>query len=241
MDTGVIIDLETTGLDSENNRIIEIGLLEFAVDSSYSVVILNGYSAVEDPGVVIEPEIEKLTGLGNRHVAGRSIDWKIVQSILGRNAIVIAHNMPFDRGFLKKRAELDLSTVHWGCSAKHIDWSGHGFKTRALNYLAADHGFVNSFAHRALFDCATTLRLIQPYLAELIETSYEREIKFVATGAAFETKDLLRENGYRWDQNERVWQKTVFEKNLIGEREFLSDKIYRGNSRHQEIAVSGDV
>jgi DNA polymerase-3 subunit epsilon len=241
MDTGVIVDLETTGLDPEKDKIIEIGMLEFAVDSDYSVVILNAYSALEDPGFGLEPEIEKLTGLSNRHLEGRAIDWKNVQSIFGRNAIVIAHNMPFDRGFLKKRPELDLNAVHWGCSAKHIDWNAHGFKTRALNYLAADHGFVNSFAHRALFDCATTLRLIGPYLAELIETSYEREIKFLATGAAFETKDILRDHGYRWDQTQRVWQKVVFEKNLEAERQFLTTEVYRGNSRHEEIIVSADA
>ena len=31
MDFGMIVDLETTGVDSEKDKIIEIGLLEFAV------------------------------------------------------------------------------------------------------------------------------------------------------------------------------------------------------------------
>lgn len=240
MDIGLIVDLETTGLDSERDRIIEIGLLEFAVDEDYSVTILNSYGAVEDPGIEIVPEIVKLTGLANRHLAGQKINWETVQSFLNRSSIVIAHNMPFDRSFLRRRSELDLAAVHWGCSAKHIDWTVHGHKTRALNYLAADHGFVNPFAHRAIFDCATTLRIIAAHLRELIETSYEREIKFAATGAAFETKDLLRERGYRWDQGQRVWQKLVFEKNAEGEREFLANDVYRGVSRHQEEFVPLD-
>jgi DNA polymerase-3 subunit epsilon len=238
MDTGLIVDLETTGLDPEKDRIIEIGVLEFAVDSKLSIAILNTYGAVEDPGIPLTPEIVKLTGLTSDHLAKRQIDWQRVQEMVDRSSIVIAHNMPFDRSFLVRRPELSLSSVHWGCSAKHIDWTAHGFRTRALNYLAADHGFVNPFAHRAVFDCATTLRVAGPYLAELIETSYQREYNFIATGAPFEAKDLLKERGYRWDQGQRVWQKVIFEKGAEAERQFLSAEVYRGASRHQEQLVT---
>ncbi|MEZ4743477.1 MAG: 3'-5' exonuclease [Bdellovibrionota bacterium] len=239
MDFGLVVDLETTGLDPVKDKIIEIGLVEFAVESSKNPVISNIYGALEDPKVSLSPEIVKITGLEDKYLEGQCIDWGIVQKYFDRSSVVIAHNMSFDRSFLQQRQELNLSTAHWACSKKHIDWFAHGFKTRALNYLAADHGFVNSFAHRAVFDCATTLRLITPYLSELIETSYEHEICFSAVGAAFEKKDILREHGYRWNPEVRVWQKSVFEKKADEERAFLANSVYeRSKSSHMEEIVS---
>ena len=43
--------------------------------------------------------------------------------------------------------------------------------------------FRKSFAHRALFDCATTFRLITPYMQELIQNSFQKEFRIPATGA----------------------------------------------------------
>jgi hypothetical protein len=75
-------------------------------------------------------------------------------------------------------------------------------------------------------------------MSELIETSYEREVLFSAIGAPFETKDILKGNAYRWNPEERVWQKTVFAKKIEIEREFLKENIYRGGvSKHREDII----
>lgn len=237
MDFGMIVDLETTGVDCEKDQIIEIGILEFAVEAGKDPMIVGTYGAVEDPGVPLSPEIEKITGIDSSLIAGRQIDWALVRAWLERASIVIAHNAAFDRSFLEQRQELAGLNIHWACSLRHIDWQGKGFRTRALNYLAADHGFINSFAHRAIFDCATTFRLAAPHLDEMISRSYEREFMIKATGSPFETKDILRERGYRWDSNERVWGRICFESQLVEEREFLSAQVYRGQARHQEVPL----
>lgn len=239
MDYGLIVDLETTGLDAENDSIIEIGLLEFAVETGKDPVITKMYGSLEDPGCEITAEITKITGIENSHVKNQKIDWPLVQGYFDRASIAIAHNMAFDRSFLKKRSELDLGDTHWACSVKHIDWEAHGFKSKSLNYLAADQKFINPFAHRALFDCATTFRVISKYILELTENSYEKEILFSATGAPFEVKDKLRAHGYRWNPGDRVWQKTVFEKNVEAERAFLASSIYQGRKAvHTESEIT---
>ena len=97
---------------------------------------------------------------------------------------------------------------------------------------------INPFAHRALFDCATTLRVVEPYLPELIAKSYEREIQIFATQAPFETKDALRMRGYRWDREQRVWVRTIFESQLQAERAFLADEVYPGDPQHVEREVT---
>ncbi|WP_234996063.1 3'-5' exonuclease [Pseudobacteriovorax antillogorgiicola] len=240
MDTGLIIDLETTGIDPETDKIIELGLIEFRISEDVPVpAITNMYGAVEDPKQALSEEIKKITGLDDYMLQGQKIDWVYVRAAIQRSSIIIAHNADFDRSFLEKRAELaGLEDAHWACSMKHIDWAKHGFKTRALNYLAADHGFVNSFAHRALFDCATTFRLMSPYFAELVRKSFMKEYRVFATAAPFESKDKLKARAYRWDGAKRVWYKTVLEDMIESERVFLAEEVYPDADLHEELILS---
>ena len=239
MDYGLIVDVETTGINADEDAIIEIGVVEFVLrEGKSSPELLNMYGALEDPGRPITEEIQKLTGLDNGLLKGQKIAWEYIRSLLERSSLVVAHNAAFDRSFIEKRPELAGLDLHWACSMKHIDWRGKGYKTRALNYLAADHGFVNAFAHRALFDCATTFRLIAPYFQELVQRSYLRELRVLAVQAPFEMKDKLKQQDYRWDAEKRVWFKDVFEDTLDAERSFLSSEIYtQGPDRHQELPL----
>lgn len=237
MDFGIVLDLETTGLNAKKDKIIEIGILGFQYDGIGKSSIVSTYGAVEDPEIELSEEIVKLTGLTNSALAGQKIDWTYVRAIMDKASVVIAHNAEFDSGFLKMRPELEGVSCHWACSVNHIDWKAHGFRTRALNYLAADHGFVNPFAHRAVFDCATTFRLIEPYFPELIEKSYERSFRVLARQSPFETKDILRTRGYRWNPEERVWFIDLLESNLEAERKFLADEVYRGAQKQEEVPL----
>jgi DNA polymerase-3 subunit epsilon len=241
MDFGLIVDLETTGLDPIEGRIIEIGLLEFAVEGEGEPVVTRMYGALQDPGIEISAEVTRITGIAPAHVVGQAIDWDIVATFFERASIVVAHNADFDRGFLEahwQRTGTKLARKpHWACSMRHIDWKKHHFNTLALNYLAADNGFVNPFAHRAVFDCATTFRLIAPHLQELTARSYEREVVVRALNSPFETKDVLRARGYRWDPAERCWGKVIGEAALVEERQFLASEVYRGEPRHAETIL----
>lgn len=238
MDYGLIVDVETTGIDPENDKIIEIGVLEFAVDQDFNCNIVSMYSGLEDPQEPLKPEIVKLTHLTDAVLSGKKIQWDTVRQYFDKASIVVAHNCAFDRAFLMRRTELSDVDVHWACSVKHVDWEKKGFRSRALNYLAADHGFVNPFAHRALFDCASTFRLVAPHIKELMDNSYQREYRVFATGAPFDMKQKLKERAYMWDPDQRVWYKNVLEASLTIEREFLSAEIYLGPSRHQEMEVA---
>ncbi len=236
MDFGLVLDVETTGINPDEDRVIELGLLEFGLlEGAEEPQILNLYGALEDPERPLSPEIQKLTGLNDDVLRGQRISWDYVRGLMERAAIVVAHNAEFDRSFIERRPELAGVKAHWACSMKHIDWEAKGFRTRALNYLAADHGFVNPFAHRALFDCATTFRLMSPYFQELVQRSYLREVRVLASHAAFEMKDKLRNNRYRWDAQKKVWFKDVLEDALPLERDFLQKEVYSGlNDLHEE-------
>jgi DNA polymerase-3 subunit epsilon len=228
VDRGVIIDVETTGLDAATDSIIEIGVVEFVRGASADQVqVAAVYSGLQDPGRPLTAEIVKLTGLTDEMLAGRRIEWGFVTKILADASIVIAHNAEFDTRFLLRVPELQSLNLHWACSLRHIDWDSKGFKTKKLTYLAADAGFVNPFPHRAVFDCCTTLRLVTPYLDELVRNSYQREIRILAAQAPFESKDLLKARGYVWDAQQRVWWRVLGEDRMQEEREFLASQVYR--------------
>jgi DNA polymerase-3 subunit epsilon len=236
---GLVLDVETTGIDPKSAEIIEVGLLQFSWEPDAKTCrFLESVSFLRQPSHVIPANITKITGIDDAMVAGRKMDWKRVQKLIDSSDVLIAHNMEFDRGFLSASGSLDLEDCHWACSIAHIDWRAKGFGSRALNYLAADHGFVNPFAHRALFDCATTFRLVSQYFPELYKRSLEKEYWIHATGAAFEKKDLLKNNHYRWDRERRVWKKRTVESELAGERKFLEEQVYAGPPGHLEEEIS---
>jgi len=241
MDFGVIIDVETTGLSPTSDKIIEIGLLEFQVGSAGKPELLRTYGALQDPGTNLSADIIRITGLSDAMVAGQSINWDIVREMLTRASVVVAHNADFDRSFIERVPELIGLNLHWACSMRHIDWRSKHFNAVALNYLAADHGFVNPFAHRAVFDCATTFRLITEHFSELVNRSHEREYLVQAVGSPFETKDLLRQRGYRWDADQRVWSRVLAESALPEERNFLQEQVYRGRGSAVERQLSASL
>jgi DNA polymerase-3 subunit epsilon len=238
LDYGLIVDVETTGLSPDKDKVIEFGFVEFLIGVSGTPQISAMYSGLEDPGFALPPEICQITGLTDEIVRNQSIDWALVRKHWERANIVIAHNAEFDRSFLMSRSELKDMRKHWACSMRHIDWQSKNFGSLKLQYLAADHGFANPFAHRAMFDCATTFRIVAPHLPELVENSYAPQYDIVALGSPFETKDILKARGYRWDAEARAWRKIVNGKQLPGEREFLSKEVYKGQTRHVEEEIN---
>ncbi len=241
MKHGIILDLETTGLNPKEDVITELGIIEFACDDQFkNPSISKMYSGLQDPKRPLTPEIIAITGLTDELLKGRSIDWNSVNMTMSQADFIVAHNVQFDRSFLLEsgNVEKEIFEKDWACSQRHIDWPTHSpGRSSALNYLAADHGFVNPFAHRALFDCATTFRLISPHVKELISRSQQKEFLVAATFAPFEKKDLLKERKYRWDGAKKVWSKVLIESDLPTEREFLAKEIYQGESKHSEMAI----
>ena len=62
----VSIDLETTGLDANKDRIIEIGAVRFRGDE-----VLDTFSQLVDPGCPIPARITQITSIRTADVAGK--------------------------------------------------------------------------------------------------------------------------------------------------------------------------
>ena len=97
----VAFDIETTGLNSTNDRITEIGAVIFSGDR-----ILRTFNTLVDPQMPIPPEITELTGLKDSDVAGAPSEDEALRLFLdfAGDRPLAAHNALFDVGFMKTAA-----------------------------------------------------------------------------------------------------------------------------------------
>ena len=242
---GAVVDTETTGLDFKKDRVIEIGIRTFRFQKSTgSLVSVDGsYSGLQDPGFPIPKVAAEITGLTDQDLAGQKIDWASVKSLLNPCDIVIAHNAGFDRPFIER--ELGEKTPNvWGCSWRQLDWDEKGYGIKKLELLSAYHGFFTD-AHRALNDVDALLNLLtftdartgKGYLSELYLNANRSQVKVIASGAPFETKDTLKAKGYRWDPEMRAWNKVIYTDLVPKEVEWLEGEIYRGKFSGRLVAI----
>ncbi|HET6393456.1 MAG TPA: DEDD exonuclease domain-containing protein, partial [Blastococcus sp.] len=96
--TFVVVDLETTGGSPKDSAITEIGAVKVR-----GGVILGEFQTLVDPGREIPPYISVLTGITSMMVAAAPRIGRVLPSFLefARGAVLVAHNAPFDLGFLK--------------------------------------------------------------------------------------------------------------------------------------------
>ena len=233
---GLIIDLETTGFNKGSDKIIELAARSFLFDrgSGAIVKILDAYSDLEDPQMPIPKEVSRVTGITNEMVVGQSIKWEHVESLLSQADLIVAHNASFDRPFLDRYTKTS-SEKAWGCSLKQIDWNQKNFPTSKLEVLTLCHGFFID-AHRALSDVDALLHLLsfqdsitrQSYLQELLINARRPMTRVNAVKAPFESKDLLKERGYAWDTQKKLWWKSIRQEDRENEAEWLTSAVYKG-------------
>lgn len=243
---GIVVDTETTGLNAAQDAIIELGmvLFEFDPETGTAYRVLETFDQLEDPGFPISPESTAVHGITDEMVAGQRIDDARVAQLLEGVSLVVAHNSKFDRVFLEKRLPI-FETLPWGCSLAQVDWSGEGIGSAKLEYIAYQYGFFYE-AHRAEEDCHALLEILQ----QTLPNSGERVLKAIlnglelksytvyATGSPFETKDILKSRGYRWDGEKKCWHTTVTGDDAIkAEVEWLKSNVYGGKKARVEIEV----
>lgn len=214
---GVTLDTETTGRDKTKDSIIEIGLRIFYYNDLGEVLSLGrSYDAFNDPGRPLPEEIVALTGIRDEDVSGQRIDLDAVHVLLSHADFIIAHNAGFDRPFTDRMMVENPVKNRWACSIEEIDWKGFGLPSQSLVALCMAHGFYTD-AHRAGNDAEALVKLLslrnaesdRTYLWHLLQSMRQDWVKISATGAPFEKKDVLKERGYRWDGDIKVWHRTM--------------------------------
>lgn len=227
----VFLDTETTGMDPNSNKIIELGLVRcsYSMDRRCVLSIDRWYDEFEDPQAKIPAEVTQLTGITDAMVAGKKFDADIVGQIFAGKPLIIAHNARFDRPFVDRRFPL-YEKLAWECSLQSVDWEDLGFNGRKLEFLVQSSGYFYK-AHRAYVDCLALIWLMHLNPAAfdmLITKAMQVEYQVIAKGSPFSVKDQLKGAGYRWNGTRKVWSKTVGSKVLAEQEKHFLIGLYDG-------------
>jgi DNA polymerase-3 subunit epsilon len=114
--TGIVVDIETTGLNQNEDELIELGIRQFVFDRNSGEILKLGdtYSGLQDPGQKLSADVSRLTGLSDEELLGKHIDWDLVHNLFDDAAIVIAHNAKFDRPFVDRKLKISNQKI-WAC------------------------------------------------------------------------------------------------------------------------------
>ena len=151
----VVFDLETTGLDATNDRIIEIGALKYQNNE-----LVDEFSVLINPEVKLPPVITRITGLSDEDLQDKNTIESVLPEFLSfiEDYTLIAHNSEFDLGFIEeniKRLNLEMinnkniDTIE--IARKYIP-KAYNYKLETLKkYFHLEFG-----SHRSVDDCKTT-------------------------------------------------------------------------------------
>ena len=167
--TFIVVDLETTGGSHLECAITEIGAVKVRGGE-----VLGEFQTLVNPSVSIPPFIQVLTGITDAMVASAPTLGQALPAFMefSQGAVLVAHNAPFDLGFLKS-----------GCLALGLDWpSPPSLDTavmarRVLTRDEAPNCKLSTLArvfragttpdHRALHDARATVDVLHGLIARL--------------------------------------------------------------------------
>lgn len=236
---GLMVDVETTGLDPVKDEILELGLVPFNYDSTGRIWMQGEpFQSFNDPDRPISAEITALTGITDDMVRGHKIDVAEVDELLAVSNFVVAHHAAFDRRFLEKIAP-EAVKKPWGCSMSQVPWNAEGINGRSLEYILMKQGFFFD-GHRAPDDCKAAIHMLaQPLprsgrlpMAALRQTAAANTYRVWAESTPFEVKDTLKARGYKWSDGAvagkpKAWYYDAIEKTAADqEAEWLKAEIY---------------
>ncbi len=154
----VAFDLETTGLDVENDSIIEIGALK-VIDGKVTERFIEFVKPIKP----ISSMITNITGITNEMVANERPTKDIIRDFVDfcGNSILVGHNIGFDYKFVKKYAlQYGLSFEKNGLDTLKIARKTlKQLDSKSLGCLCMHYHITNQAAHRAYHDALATAKI----------------------------------------------------------------------------------
>jgi DNA polymerase III epsilon subunit family exonuclease len=159
----IAFDLETTGINSFVDRIVDIGAVKFRpVESSHDT-----FEQLVDPQQNIPPVVTAIHGISDEDVEGQPIIAEVLPSFdkfIGQeDMLLVAHNAPFDCSFLaaaytaSNRIPPNNRII---CSLRLFRLAFPAFKNYKLETIGRNLGLINNEEHRGLADSLLLMRCL---------------------------------------------------------------------------------
>jgi DNA polymerase-3 subunit epsilon len=195
----LILDTETTGLDPQRDRCIELGAVLFdlprrSVLSQVSLLLpcdQNAAQAVNgiDPELTQQPQPWQ-----------QGLQW--FEALLASADLVVAHNAAFDRQWFGIEP---LPAIHkpWLCTMEDIRWpADRNLRSNpSVRDLALAYSVPVWAAHRALTDCIYLAQVFERCddLEQLVQQGLEPRRLYRAR-LSYEERHRARDAGFRWNE-----------------------------------------
>ncbi len=159
-----VIDLETTGLNPENELIIE-----FAAVKVRNGKVCDTFQQLCDPGFPIPPVITDITGISDEMVRFCPNPRSVLPDYLDfiGDDFVVGHNVLFDVRFIARSAEIFRN--NYIDTMKIFRKLHPTLPHHRLSDMVAFYNQLNESAHRALSDCYATQGCFEAMRAECIK------------------------------------------------------------------------
>lgn len=187
----VALDIETTGLDQQNDALIEIAIITFTDEK-----ITDRWSSLINPGRAIPQIVSNLTGITDTDLKNAPF-LKEIQPIIEeklKDALIVGHFISFDVGFLKAQgvtvAENLLDTYDLARVLLPEEPS------YSLEVLTEKWKVEQTQKHRALADAEASLNLLHLLTKKITHISQEKheKIREILTKSTWEWKTHFLEN-----------------------------------------------
>ena len=158
------LDVETTGLESYRDRVIEIGVVLFHYDEEGALQEETSWNSLVNPGMPIPASSTAIHGITDLDISSAPFFSEIADHLerLLADRVMVAHNAPFDSSFIQREyARLDRLSplVEMADSLVLLRQASPNLLSYSLGKAAFVLGIETGVSHRALDDARVCMQL----------------------------------------------------------------------------------
>ena len=210
------IDFETTSVDPETCYPTEFAIMLW---DPVENLILDSMSFLITVPKRIDINNWHITGLTREYIDTYGLPWhdfeKELRAKIQYVHYIMAHNAVFDRTILERMLDATVD-LKWIDTMTDLPYPSQ-ITTRSLTHLAAEHGFLNPFPHRALFDVATMIKIASMYdITEILKYARSPNV-WIRASVSKDDRGKAKNRYYKWDPTNGFWVKQLKELNILKE------------------------
>ena len=209
MNTLLIIDLETTGLDPATHSPIELGAILYSIPQRCTIQQISTlFPVVKNPA----ENINHISAKASQTVRNTELVMTLFKKWVNMSDYLVAHNVEFDRKWFGKGI-LPVINKPWLCTYDDFIWPNNPHPT-SLVKTTLHHGIGVNQAHRALTDCQLIALLFDriPNLLDLVDQAVKRSIEpkiSIIAYVSYDDRQQAKDWKFKFDWDNKKWVKKI--------------------------------